>query len=106
MLKYENLQVNNKISSYQLTINIISIIIGVGFVTLPRSVGEKVGNPNALISILIASFISTILCLIISKLVRSHPNKTIYEYSFQLTGKVIGFIISFIFATYWLTLTA
>ena len=95
-----------RISSYQLTLALVSMIIGIGIADLPKSVSQAVGNPDAWISVILGGIINIFLVLIICKLVTLFPDQTFFDYSKIITGKVIGFVLGLSLAFYWLFFAA
>jgi spore germination protein len=96
---------NNKISSIQLAAIISITTIGVGVLSLPRTMTQKAG-PDGWIVIIMAAFLLLILGLIIGSLVQRFPQKTIVELSNTLVGKPIGGMISLFFCIYLIIFSA
>ncbi len=82
-----------KITSKQLRAIIISILIGIGVLTLPRSVTEAAGSDGWLL-VLVGGVIVIITSIVITKLGLMFPDKTIVEYAKDIMGKPLGIMFS------------
>jgi spore germination protein len=94
-----------KITSNQLMAIMISTIIGIGILTLPRTVTEAVG-PDGWLLVLVGGVVAIITSVVISKLGLMFPGKTMVEYSRDITTKTLGIIISLGFLTYYILFCA
>lgn len=94
-----------KISAMQLGILLIVSIIGVGVLTLPRTIVEIAGSDGWML-IGLAGISSTVLSLIIYSLNKRFPNQTIIEYSKELVGWPLSIIIGMVYITYYIILSA
>lgn len=102
MAVYRN---NDQISSAQLAAILSVTVIGIGILTLPRTLAEAVG-PDGWILIVVGSLFSLIIGLLMTRLVKKFPQKTMVEFSADLVGKPIGTILSLGFCIYFLIFTA
>lgn len=84
---------DEKITSKQLMAIMFSILIGIGVLTLPRTVTEAVG-PDGWLLILAGGVIVIITAMAISKLGLMFPGKTVVEYAKDIAGKPLGIILS------------
>ncbi len=84
----------DRISTTQATVFIINYVLGVGILTLPRTVSEKVKTPDVWISVILGGLIPIVIALIMVKLCERFPNKTIYQFSQEIIGKWLGSILS------------
>lgn len=94
---------NDKIASNQLFPILANIIIGVGILTLPRTLAEKAG-PDSLIVLVIGSILFLVIALIIQKLVTKFPRSTIIEISDSVLFKPLGFLVGLGYFIYTFTL--
>jgi len=101
------------LSSSQVMSLITSTIIGVGVLTLPRTVTEK-AHQSGWISVLIGGMISLAITWMIMKLSQRFHGKNILSAGESVLGskknkwlgKVFAFPIAFIFMIYWILMTA
>ncbi|QZY55467.1 GerAB/ArcD/ProY family transporter [Crassaminicella profunda] len=96
---------NDKISSFQLGLILAVTMIGVGILTLPRTLTEVVG-PDGWVVLLLAAFIALVIALVIAVLVKKFPQETVVEFSSSLIGKPLGMIISIGFFIYCILFSA
>lgn len=88
-----------QITSKQLMAYIISSQIGIGVMSMPSRLCEIVGH-DGWITVLIAGIISTILGVIMVKLLERYENKSIYEINKLLYGKYVGTFINILLALF------
>ncbi|WZL73556.1 endospore germination permease [Clostridiaceae bacterium 35-E11] len=96
---------NDQISSAQLAAILSVTIIGIGILTLPRTLTEAVG-PDGWIVVVAGSFSSLLIGLLIVSLVKRFPKQTIVEFSADLVGKPIGTMLSVGFCVYFIIFSA
>ncbi len=96
---------NDKITSYQLFSVLISIVIGIGILSMPRSLASSVG-PDSLILLIIGSIIFLLINLMIIKLVSKFPSSTVIEITGNLTSKFMGKIVGIIYFVYLVIFTS
>ncbi len=89
---------NDIITSNQLFSVLITLIVGIGVLSLPRALADKVG-PDSLFLVVIGTFIFMVLAWLTTKLIEKFPNSTIIEIGEDLMGKPIGILLG---ATYFL----
>ena len=91
-----------KITSNQLIAIMISTIIGIGVLTLPRAVTEAAG-PDGWLLVLVGGVVVMIVSVIISKLGLMFPGKTVVEFGGYVITKplgtlfLLGFFVYFVF---------
>ncbi|RXI99899.1 spore gernimation protein [Anaerobacillus alkaliphilus] len=96
-----------QITKLEMTITLISMIIGVGILTLPRVLANVVGTPDGWISLIIGAVLNMIIVFLIVHLHRQFSGKTfIGFFGDKHFGKWIGKLFSIIFLLYFLALTA
>lgn len=96
---------NDKISSTQLWIYIVMIVVGIGIFTLPRQVAETTGQ-DGWITVILGGVISFLNYYIITRLARRFPEDTLVEISNKVVGKYIAFILLLLFWLYMLFINA
>lgn len=94
-----------KITSNQLMAIMLSTIIGIGILTLPRTVTEAAG-PDGWMLVLAGGVVAIIISVVISRLGLMFPGKTVVEYSGDIITKPLGFIFSLGFFTYYVLFCA
>lgn len=95
----------NKTSNNQLKALIVSIIIGVGILSMPSSVAETMENGGWL-SIILGGALSIPFIIIMNKLTRIYPGKTYFEFGKEIVPPFIFNIISIVFLIYYIITSA
>lgn len=90
---------NDMITSDQLFSIIVTLIIGIGILSLPRALADKAG-PDSLLIILVGSLLFLGLAIITVKLANKFPKSTIVEMGNELVGKPIGKILGLLYFIY------
>ncbi|WP_028778494.1 GerAB/ArcD/ProY family transporter [Shimazuella kribbensis] len=93
---------NDRITTPQTAVAVTSIIIGIGILTLPRTVTEEVGTPDSWISVVLGGMVVMIIGIFMAKLSQMFPEKTIYEYSQLVVGKGLGKLFNLVLIIYFL----
>lgn len=96
---------SDQITTPQAAVILSSFILGVGIITLPRSATEKLGTPDAWITVIIGGFLSMVVGLLMTKLSQRFPGKTFYQYTQEIVGKGLGWFLSFFLIIYFILLT-
>ncbi len=96
----------NNHTSLPIIIFIISTIVGVGIVTLPRQTAAVVGQPNMWMSVILGAGIAFINAIFLFMLIKRFPMKTVFDIGTELTGKWIGKGINLIFVTYMIAISS
>ncbi|MBM7649106.1 spore germination protein (amino acid permease) [Bacillus ectoiniformans] len=99
------MQINNKITTFQLYFFIIQTQIGVGILGLPYLVHSE-AKGNAWISVFLASVVVQGLIILFWFLLKRFPQKTIYQFSQTLAGRPIGVLINLSYVLYGILVTA
>ncbi|WP_432662524.1 endospore germination permease [Wukongibacter baidiensis] len=94
---------NDAIASNQLFSILANVIIGVGILSLPRTLATAVG-PDSLIVLVAGSIMFIIIALLIQRLITKFPQKTIIEISNFVLFKPIGMLIGIAYFIYTFTL--
>ncbi|TCK93289.1 spore germination protein [Natranaerovirga hydrolytica] len=87
---------NDRISVRQLKILVILNLFSTTSLILPRMAAEAAGR-DGWIAVILGTILALLYVLIIMHLAYKFPQKTLIEYSQTLLGKVLTFIIGFIF---------
>ncbi|MCA1054445.1 spore germination protein [Rossellomorea aquimaris] len=83
----------NKLASAQLTFFIIQTQIGVGVLGLPFNV-HSVSKQDAWMSVLIAGVAVQVIIILLWLLGKRFPSQSLFQYSSQLFGKMVGSLIN------------
>lgn len=92
------MQNNQSITPIQLVILLISTSLGVGILTMPRSVAEAVPVPGAWIAVLLAGGFLMLPAWAIGKLTKLFPQKSLFAYSQEILGRFGGWILTLLIA--------
>ncbi|MET3504553.1 GerAB/ArcD/ProY family transporter [Halalkalibacter oceani] len=96
-----------KIVPVEISMTLIGIIVGIGILTLPRSLAAAGGSVVALLSILIGSLLTILFIVIYTKLQRSFPGETLLEaLTHTKAGSWLAKVLGLAFACYFLLLLA
>jgi spore germination protein len=96
----------DQITTPQVVVIISNFILGIGILTLPRTVTEKVKTPDGWITIILGGIVAMLVAIIIVKLSQRFPGKSVYQFSQEIAGKWIGLILGLCIVTYYLTLAS
>ncbi|AMA74102.1 GerAB/ArcD/ProY family transporter [Aneurinibacillus thermoaerophilus] len=97
-------EVRPSLTPVQLVFLIFGVIIGTGFITLPRGVMEKAREDAWLTIILAIGFCFFSLWLIL-RIARVFPGDTVIEYNVKLFGRTVGLLFNLSLAGYYLFFT-
>lgn len=104
-VKNRMLDKNTKVSNSQITLFLISIMVGVGILSLPSALARELNN-DGWILIIITSIIASIITLIIAFLGRLFPRKTVVEFGKEILTAPVSDFFSIIFLIYFVGLSA
>ncbi len=93
-------------SNFPIIVFLISTIIGVGIVTLPREAAIIIGQPNMWISIILGASIAFLNGMLIFAMIKRYPNQTVYDIGPKVAGRWIGNVFNFTFIVYSIVLSA
>lgn len=96
---------NESLTNRQIAFWVFGAIVAYGIISLPRDMAEAAGT-GAWIPLLVTTVIAMIIGYIFTFLGYVHKEKTIYDYSILLTGKLAGNILIFIYIIYFFSLFA
>ncbi|MGA8942200.1 MAG: GerAB/ArcD/ProY family transporter [Thermoactinomyces sp.] len=89
-----------QITSIQTAVFTISIIVGMGVLTLPRTITERTQTSDGWISLILAGIIFLVWGRLIILLNRYYPDLTFFEYIPLILGKWLGNLVNFLFILY------
>ncbi|MCT8139511.1 GerAB/ArcD/ProY family transporter [Anaerobacillus sp. CMMVII] len=96
-----------QITKLEMTITLVSMIIGVGILTLPRALAKAIGTPDGWIAIILGAVINMFIVYLIVRLHRNFPGKTfIGSWGDKHIGKWVGKLFSVLFLVYFVILVA
>ncbi|NLJ40633.1 MAG: endospore germination permease [Clostridiales bacterium] len=96
---------SDRLSNYQYSALIISTIIGVVVIGLPRLAGKAAGK-GALLATFLGGILAVIMAALIALLGRRYKDKTIIEYSVILLGKIPGKLMGALILLYFVLATS
>ncbi|QEK10972.1 GerAB/ArcD/ProY family transporter [Crassaminicella thermophila] len=91
---------NESLTNRQIAFIIFGVLVGYGVMGLPKNVAENTGT-GGWFTLLIATIITMVITYMLTYLSYVHKNKTIYEYSQLLTGKVVTYIFMILYIFYY-----
>ncbi|WP_202709518.1 GerAB/ArcD/ProY family transporter [Sporosalibacterium faouarense] len=96
---------DRKINIYQYRAILITATIGIGLITLPRALANKVSTASWL-AMTLGTVILIVISFLILRLLNYFPNNNIYEISQTILGKYLSIIITLIFISYYTLVTS
>lgn len=94
--------INKSLTNWQVAIMIYSSVFAYGVISLPKEITE-IADTGGWFSVVIATIIFSGMAYIITYLQYTFQDKTLYEYSQQLVGKVITYLIITVIILYLFT---
>lgn len=91
---------NDSITNKQIASMIFAVIVGYGIINLPNDAATAAGT-GSWIPLAFNTIVTVLLAYIISSLEYHHENKTLFEYSQKLIGKIPGKAIVIIYIIYF-----
>ncbi|MBP3950493.1 GerAB/ArcD/ProY family transporter [Bacillus suaedae] len=91
-----------EISYKEIVYAIVSMLIGAGILTLPRSLAEETKAVDGWISILIAGVIAAFFVWVVAKLATKFPQTTFVDYAAKIVTKPIAVALTFLFACHFI----
>lgn len=93
------------ITKIEMTVTLISMLIGVGILTLPRTLVSVVGTQDGWISVILGAILNMFLVILIVRLQRNFPGKTfIGIFGDESLKRWIGKLFSLLFLLYFVLL--
>lgn len=97
---------DERIGTKETVFTISSLMIGVGIMTLPRTVAKATNSSDGWLSILIAGGVALLMAWLIAKLSVRFRNRTFLEYVGDKTGKPIAYMVGALYILYFLAFTS
>lgn len=94
------------IGQKELVYVISTLIIGVGILTLPRSIAKATQSSDGWISILMAGILAMAFAWIAAKLSTNFHNRTYLEFTSYVGGKATGYVVAIFYLIYYCSFTA
>lgn len=102
-----NNQESYRLTSTELSITLIGMIIGVSVLTIPRSLSREIGTPDGWLSICLSGLFVMLLIYLYTKLQRQFPGQTLLQYLSKGTyGKWLARLFSILFIIYFTLLVS
>ncbi|MDK8193522.1 spore germination protein [Paenibacillus sp. UMB7766-LJ446] len=96
----------DQLTTVQASVFIINYMLGAGILTLPRTTVNEVKTPDVWISIILSGLLVMILGIILVTLCRKFPGKTVFQFTEEITGKWIAYILGAAIILYFLVISA
>ncbi len=96
---------NDRVSSWQMTVIVISAINAVGILVLPRKLADGAG-PDGWLALIMSHAVAAVAIVMIVKLGSRFVDQTFIEYAQVIVGRPLGLLIGGSIALAWLFLTA
>ncbi|MDQ8737746.1 GerAB/ArcD/ProY family transporter [Paenibacillus sp. LHD-38] len=97
---------DERIGPKETVFTIGSLIIGIGILTLPRTIALATNSTDGWISILMGGTAALLLAWMLGKLAVRINRRNYFDYTATLTAKPIAYLVSFIYTVYFLTFTS
>ncbi|WP_433747506.1 spore germination protein [Paenibacillus amylolyticus] len=95
-----------KLTTTQAVVIIVNYMLGAGILTLPRTTSKAVGTPDVWISIIMSGLIITGVGIILVTLCRRFPEKTVFQFTREITGSWIAYILGCAMIMYFIIIAA
>lgn len=96
----------DQLTTVQAAVFIINHMLGAGILTLPRTTVTVVKTPDVWISIILSGLLVMLLGIILVTLCRRFPGKTVFQFTEEITGKWIAYILGAAIILYFLAISA
>lgn len=97
---------DEEISNKELSISVVSMVIGAGILTMPRGVAENTKGVDGWLAILAGGLIAMFFAWICAKLASRFPKHTFYDYTASVVTQPVARGITFLFGIYAMMFTA
>ncbi|TDB50255.1 GerAB/ArcD/ProY family transporter [Bacillus sp. CBEL-1] len=94
-------QQDQLLSNFYAIATISCTMLGVGLLTLPRSITEKTNNADGWIVLLVEWGLFSLIIILLAWMIKSFQIQSLYEFSKEVTGKFLGSIINLFAITYF-----
>lgn len=92
------------ISDRDIMIAVISNVIGVATLTLPRMIANDTNSTDGWLAILLGGVITSIFAFIISKIASSFPNQSFFSFASYLVSRPLAVFITLLFTVQYLAI--
>lgn len=96
----------DKITTSQAIVVLVSYIMAAGILTLPRTAVEEAGTPDVWISVLLGGLVTTAAGVVMTKLSQHYPGQTFFQYGGDIVGKWLSIVISLLFIEHFVAIAA
>lgn len=97
---------DTEIGSKEMAVSVASKVIGVGILSLPRTVGEATQSSDGWISILLSGLIAILVVWVLAHLPARFPKLSYYEYAALIVPKPVAQLFTWLFILYSLGFVA
>ncbi|MEK3786548.1 MULTISPECIES: GerAB/ArcD/ProY family transporter [Paenibacillus] len=91
----------SKIKASGVVMVVMNSMLGAGILTLPRTISQAVGTPDAWISIILSGLMVTGIGLLLVFLCRKFPGKTVFEFIPEIIGKWLSYLLGIFIILYF-----
>ncbi|NNV03922.1 endospore germination permease [Anoxybacillus sediminis] len=100
----QGLEQRPAISPTQLFMLAFGLIVGVGFLIMPRGAMEK-AREDAWLTVILAGLCAILSLWLITRVARMFPHDTVFDYNTKLFGSIIGSLFNILWGLYFLFFT-
>jgi spore germination protein len=90
-----------KLTTVQVAVIISNFMLGSGILSLPRVAVDKVGTPDAWISVILGGVVALVTGGIMALLSQAYPGQTFYEFSRKIIGSWLGHLLGAVIIVYF-----
>lgn len=83
----------------------VAMLVDLNFLGVPKVIIERAGR-DAWISVLLGSAVTVLAVVLMFRLLRRHPGKTLVEMSEDVLGRFLGGAVGLLYALFWTAVTA
>ncbi|TRM11548.1 GerAB/ArcD/ProY family transporter [Lentibacillus cibarius] len=103
MKKFE--YADDQIGDKEIMIAIPSIVVGIGIITLPRTLAEPTNGVDGVFALVIGGTFAILMTWVVAKLAVQFPRESFFSYASSLTSKPVAVLFTLLFAIYGLSTT-
>ncbi|QAW29205.1 spore gernimation protein [Bacillus licheniformis] len=96
----------DKITTSQAIVVLVSYIMAAGILTLPRTAVEEAVTPDVWISVLLGGLVTTAAGVVMTKLSQHYLGQTFFQYGGDIVGKWLSIVISLLFIEHFVAIAA
>lgn len=101
-----SMNAKDQITTSQAAVMLINYTLGAGILTLPRTTVEAAQTPDVWISIIISGMVIMVAGIIIVLLCRRFQGRTFFQFTSDITGKWLAWILNFTVICFFLVIAA